>query len=244
MKAVLEFSVIFTVAILPQIVYSFFIKEIQDVLGKLSNRWKLTSSLISRFGSILLALYIAAMQPAGLLSIGLNLNPSELPKVIIIGGLATGYLSLIFIFSKLRSKKSREERESLQRQIFVSLGYSTYKTNSDRIFSLINLWASVIAEELIYRGYLILLLRSHTGTYIPWILLSITFSVFMHLYQGFNWKIVVAHIFLASVFIVVILITNNIITALLPHLVYDTIWMSKRWVNASAQDAYQPESIA
>ena len=242
MGTVLEFSVIFTVAILPQIAYSFFIKEIRDVLAKLSNRWKLTSSLINKTGLILLAMYVAAIQPGGLLSIGLNFKLSELPKVIIVGGLATGYLSLIFVFSKLHSKKTREERELLQRQTFLSLGYSTYRTISDRFFSLVNLWLSVIAEELIYRGYVILLLGSRTGTYIPCIMLSIIFSVLVHLYQGFNWRIVLGHIFLASVFIVVIMVTKNLVTALVPHLVYDTIWLSRRWASAPNEDIDQSGS--
>jgi len=244
MSPVLEFSVIFAVAILPQIAYSFFIAEIRDVLSKLTNRWKLISSLVNRAGMILLALFVAAGQPRGLLSIGLDFSPSQMPKVLIVGALASGYLSLIFVFSKFRSGKSREERETLQRQTYESLGYSTYKTAADKAFSLINLWLSVIAEELVYRGYVILVLGARTGTYLPWILLSITFSVLVHLYQGFNWKIALSHAFLACVFIAVMLLTGNIVTALIPHLVYDTIWLYRRWISPPVEGRPQPEPAA
>jgi membrane protease YdiL (CAAX protease family) len=87
----------------------------------------------------------------------------------------------------------------------------------------LTLWLGVIAEDLVFRGYLVLGLGARTGSYFPWMVLSIILSIAAHLYQGVSWKLMLGQGLFALIFTGVSLITNND-TAIIPHLVY-TIWL-------------------
>jgi membrane protease YdiL (CAAX protease family) len=225
MSICLEFSVVFTVAILPQVLIAFYPDEIRDLLSKLPGNWRFLSTLPSRIGAILLILYISATRSDEFHSIGLNLQDATSSLALLGTGLLTGYLLLIFVFSSLRSKKVKGEITNMQQRTLTILRYSNTTGFWQRLFYFIDLWLAVIGEELVYRGYLILLLGRQTGNLIPWMTFSVTLSIVVHLYQGRTWRLAISHMIFASLFIFAAVVTNSLFAALIPHLAYNTVWL-------------------
>ena len=62
--------------------------------------------------------------------------------------------------------------------------FAVQRSTWERIVFLPILFLGVIGEELLYRGYLVLILGNETGFMALWVLLSIVLSVVAHLYQG------------------------------------------------------------
>jgi membrane protease YdiL (CAAX protease family) len=243
MKTLLEFSIVFVGMILPQILSSLFRVQIRRMQEGIPNLLRLSLQGLNYAGSILVLLYIAIGQPGGLASIGLTLVPSQLPRTLYMAAGATCYLLLVFVIIRFRSKDVQQDVQIRQRQVLAAMGYSQYRALPERVAAMINLWLGVVVEELVFRGYLILLLGARTGSYIPWLVFSIFLTVTVHLYQGFTWKVAYAHVFFAGVFIVAALVTGNLVAALIPHLVYDTVWILQGWSHAKELKALAPPSI-
>ncbi len=235
MKTVLEFFVVFTIAILPQILGSILSLKDREYFRKFSPDQRTASNLVRWIGIMLLLYYIAMEHAAGLSSIGLSFTKSEIPKISLVSAITTAYLSLVFVLSRFRSKQIQEKIESLRRSIFEAGGFNSYRGFWGKFGYLLSLWFGVIAEDLVFRGYLVLGLGAQTGSYYPWIVLSVILSVAAHLYQGVNRQIMIGQGIFALIFIIISLITKNVITAIIPHLVYDTIWLLRGWGKDSKQ---------
>jgi membrane protease YdiL (CAAX protease family) len=236
MTLILEFSVVFAVAILPQVLTSFYPDQMRDLLARSPGNWKYLSTLPSRIGAILLVLYISASRLDEFHSIGLNLSEALSPMALLVTGLLTGYLLLIFVFSRFRSKKVRDETANLRQTTLAALRYSDTTGFWKKLFAFGDLWLAVIGEELVYRGYLILLLGRQTGNLIPWIAFSVTLSIVVHLYQGRTWRLAISHMILASLFIFAAVVTNSLFAAIIPHLVYNTVWLVRAPGNKPMED--------
>jgi membrane protease YdiL (CAAX protease family) len=232
MRIALEISTVLAVAILPHLLGSIFILTNRDYLKHFLPWQRMVSSALHDVSKILLMLYIAAQPSNGLAAIGLSIDPDRIRMTIFIAAFATGYLSLIFVIARLRSKKQQQAREELRRSVFEVGGFSTFKTPGQRGAYLPSLWLGVIAEDLVFRGYLVLGLGARTGTLAPWIALSILLSVVMHLYQGLNWHLMFTQAVFSSIFIAAAVTSGNILAAIIPHLVYDTIWILQGWMKA------------
>jgi membrane protease YdiL (CAAX protease family) len=226
-KIILEILTVLVMAVLPQVLNSFYPQEWKDLLAKFPANWRSASAFFSRIGMILLALYIFANHPGGYHIVGLTNQEIQSFPVLLTAGALTIYLSLIFVFSKLRSQKTKQEIEVRQQNTLAALRYSPNAGFWGTLLSFVDIWLAVLGEELIYRGYFVLLLGAVTGTFVPWVVLSITLSVLVHLYQGFTWKVALGHAILAAIFIAAALITKSLFAAIVPHLVYDTIWLAR-----------------
>jgi hypothetical protein len=238
MNVTLEFLVVFTVAILPQIVGSFLSIKDREYFRKFTPEQRTVSNLGRWIGIIFLLFYIAMNHSNGLFSIGLGFGRNGIPKIILVAGITTGYLLLIFVLGRLRSKKIQEQTETVRRSIFAAGAFSTYRGFWGRSAYLLTLWLGVIAEDLVFRGYLVLGLVAQTGDYFLWIVLSIALSIAAHLYQGTSARLMLGQGLFALIFIGVSLITNNVITAIIPHLVYDTVWLLRGWAKDSKDEVH------
>jgi membrane protease YdiL (CAAX protease family) len=186
---------------------------------------------------ILLAVYIAMSHPEGWAFIGLGFDENSLPKIIMITAAATVYLLLIFVITKFRSQKERQKIEQRKNDIFEAGRWTDLKSFWERAAYLPTLWLGNVAEDLIFRGYLIFGLQAQTGLLLPWIILSISLSILVHLYQGTGWRILLGQGIFAIIFITISLLAQNIVAAIIPHMVYDTIWILQGWANLSKQEA-------
>ena len=238
---IFEFFTVFILAILPQILSSFYPDEMRDVLSKLPGNWRFFSTLPSRIGVILLVLYISASRRDDFHSIGLNFQQAASPLALFATGFLTGYLLLIFVVSRLRSKKVKDQIVNVRQRTMAGLVYSPTAGVWQKLLYFIDLWLAVIGEELVYRGYLILLLGSQTGNLYAWMAFSATLSVVVHLYQGRTWRVAISHMLLACLFIFVAVITNSLFAAIIPHLVYNTVWLIRALRNKPNEEATPQE---
>ena len=241
---ILEFISVLTLAVLPQVLVSFYPDEMRHLLGKLPGNWRLLSTLPSRIGVILLVLYISASRLDEFHSIGLNFREARSPITLLAAGFLTVYLLLIFIFSNLRSKKVKEEITNIQQRTLAILQYSNSAGFWQRLFYFVDLWLAVIGEELVYRGYLILLLGRQTGSFTPWIIFSIALSIVIHLYQGRTWRLALGQMILAILFILAVMVTKSLFAALIPHLVYNTVWLMRALGNTPGVDTARSEGTS
>ena len=239
-KIILEILTVLVIAVLPQVLNSFYPQEWKDLLAKFPANWRSASAFFSRIGMILLALYIFANHLNGYHIIGLTIREIQsFPTLLTAGGL-TIYLSLIFVFSRLRSQKTKQEIAIRQERTLAVLRYAPNAGFWKSLPSFVDIWLAVLGEELIYRGYFVLLLGAVTGTFVPWVLLSITLSILVHLYQGLTLKVALGHAILAAIFITAILITKSLFAAIIPHLVYDTIWLIRALRSTPKEEAPSP----
>jgi membrane protease YdiL (CAAX protease family) len=173
--------------------------------------------------------YIAAVHPGGFADFGLIIPAGKIFDTLLFGLLTAAYLSLVFVVSRLRSRSEQERRESLLRGIFRAGGFSHYRTLGLRAAYLLVLWTGVIAEDVVFRGYLVLGLGAYTGSYWPWVIVSVLLSTVLHLYQGLHRQVILAQALFAGLFITLTLWTGNVYAAILAHLIYDTIWVVRGW---------------
>jgi membrane protease YdiL (CAAX protease family) len=234
---ILEFLTVFTIAILPQILISFYPEEMRYMLNNLPGNWRFITTIPSRVGPILLILYIAAGRFDAFHSVGLNVYEALSPLTVILTVFFTGYLLLIFVFSGLRSKKVKDEVANIQQRTLAVLRYSNITGFWQKLIAFGDLWLAVIGEELVYRGYLVLMLGWQTGTFTPWIILSIALSMLVHLYQGRTWRVALSHMILAALFILAVMVTRSLFAAIIPHLVYNTVWLMRALKNKPRQVA-------
>ena len=244
MKSFLEFFAVFTIAILPQILSSAFSASNKEFLKRFTGKQRILVNLSSFCGMILLAVYVAMSHLEGWAYIGLGFDKNSLPRIIIIAAAGTAYLFLIFVIAKFRSQKDRQKNEQRKNDVFEAGGWANLKSFGERAAYLPTLWIGIVAEDMIFRGYLIFGLQTQTGLLLPWIILSMTLSILVHLYQGTGWRILLGQGFFAIIFISVSLLAQNIVAAIIPHLVYDTIWMLQGWANLSKKEAQQSEPVS
>jgi membrane protease YdiL (CAAX protease family) len=224
--SILEFLVVFVTAILPQVLISFYPDGLQDQLGKImTGRWRFLTALPARLGAILLILFIVSTRADGFHTIGLTVEEVTSLSTLVTAVFLTAYLLLIFVLSDLRSKKTKEQTQQIQQRTLAGLRYSKPKNFLESFAYFVDIWLAVIGEELVYRGYLILLLGRETGSYIPWVLLSVILSAIIHLYQGRSLRVALGHMIFAGLFIAAMLITGSVFAAIVPHLIYNTIWL-------------------
>ena len=236
MQNVLEFSVVFTVAILPQIISSVLSIRDREYFRRITADQRTTTNIARWLGVILLLMYVGENHADGLSFIGVSFDLGQIPQVLLVSAMTTAYLSLIFVLPRWRSKKVQEQIETRRKSVFEAGAFSTYRGFWERFGYLCSVWLDVIAEDLVFRGYLVLGLGSLTGGYLPWIVLSVSLSLVAHLYQGSSVRLMLGQGFFAMIFIAVSLFTHNVITAIIPHLVYDTVWFVSGWAKDSGSE--------
>jgi membrane protease YdiL (CAAX protease family) len=243
MKLPLELALVFTAAILPHILAAFYILLDPKYLGSLPPWQRMLTGGVHDTGKILLIAYIAASHADGFTAFGLVIPPDKLVDTLLYGLLTAGYLSLVFVAGRLRSKADQARREALLRTVFEAGGFSHFRSPRERAAYLIVLWTGVVAEDLVFRGYLVLGLGALTGVYWPWVIASVLLSTVLHLYQGLNRQIMLAQALFAGIFIALTLWTGNVYAAILAHLAYDTIWVVRGWAKYSGPEPQPPEPL-
>jgi membrane protease YdiL (CAAX protease family) len=225
--ALFEFLTVFILAILPQILVSFYPEKLRVLLVNFPDNWRFLSTLPSRLGVILLILYLALSRQDDLNIMGLNLQNVFSFKTLFAAGFLTVYLLLIFVVVDRRSKRMQPEIRSVQERTLLAMRIPPHAAGLHKALAFVDLWLAVIGEELVYRGYLILMLGRESGSYMPWIIFSLILSVLIHLYQGRHLRLILTHLILAGFFILAMMVAQSLWAAIIPHLVYNTVWLTR-----------------
>lgn len=234
MKPILEFSAIFAVGILNHLLGAYYNSKRSDYLKSFT----ITENLLRYWGGsiaeILVVLLVAIDQPGGFNSIGIRIGEDN-SKATNIGLLSFSLLIIsIAIIQKAASwvrKKAPETK--IDRSNPAVINVIQYRDGLELSAYLTTLPFVVVAEDLIYRGYLVLLLGNKTHTYIPWAILSITLSVIIHLYQGRSIANVAYQAIFSAFFIGLTIATGNILAPITAHLLFDIMWTVSTWRKAN-----------
>ena len=194
---------------------------------------RLFSEFIYFSATICLMCYIALNQSKGLAAIGLrSLTEIHFKSYLFLGVLFHSFFTLLYVAGHriIRGKK-QIDGQALHR---LASGYRTFW---ERLSFLVTLSIGVVAEELVYRGYLVLLLGEKTNAILICALISVTLSMIVHLYQGRSS--IIYHVLFAVVATAVTVWTNSIIMAIAMHIYQNVAATIKSWNQIDKQAAQQ-----
>ncbi|RME55841.1 CPBP family intramembrane metalloprotease [Candidatus Parcubacteria bacterium] len=234
MKAIIEFCAIFAVGILNHVMGAFFYfvrSDYEQIFSPTENLLRLWWASLSGISVVLL---VAINQPEGLASVGIVASDATplfvgIVSISLIVLFLGGVQGLINYFLR----PSPENKTLLSNP--VAKRVAQYQNKLGKSAYLTVLPFAVASEELIYRGYLVLMLGRRTHTYLPWVILSVALSVIIHLYQGRSVTNVLYYAIFALCFIGLAVWTGNIMTPIVAHLYYDLMWTFGVWEKATVQ---------
>lgn len=196
---------------------------------------------------ILVLLYVALNQPLGLVSIGLSFSSFDVEDIGLINSITAFVMGSIIIYSFImlpfslyatfihKIMKKETDLSKIPTEVFSK--YSKYRSFWSRIVFLIQLLLNVAAEELLFRGYFVILLGEKTGAVFLCTLISIALFVMAHLHYGrsriffyFWYGIALSWLTLS---------TGNIVWAISVHWCGNFFYVLKIWKSAS-KESRQP----
>ncbi len=237
-KQVLEFLAVFTVGVLNSIFGALFslanpdFWKGQTALQHLWGRW---GAWVSEMAVVL---FVVSNQPAGLASVGIRTGAGGANVAAMVAGwlaylgLSVAYLVIWKYVLRRGTADSTAKLDTSKPHIGQVL---LYRNRWQRSAHLLELTLAVITEDLVFRGYLVLLLGQRTGTYIPWAILSVWLSIVIHLYQGRDRGTVVFQAVAATFFVVLTVLTQNLLAAIAVHLYYDVTSTLRLWQRATKE---------
>jgi membrane protease YdiL (CAAX protease family) len=234
MNFLFEFFLVMFVGVFPLFMGSYFLVFYKR--PNFTGKEEIVRYWIGATAMILTVLYVATNHVNGLSLIGLISDKSKNASAVDVGMVSFAIVMGIYI---LGIKILQKEKKLADQPLDITLPHIEriilYKNFWERLAYLIDLSEMVIAEELVFRGFLVLFCGTVTGSYVPWIIVSISFSVIVHLYQGKKTSYILFHAMAAAVFIGVTIFTRNILSAITAHLFYNIPWTIGIWSRTDKQ---------
>ena len=247
MKSIIEFGAIFAVGVINHMIGAFFYSKRSDYQKSFTTTENLLRYWAGSISGIFVVLLVAINSPDGLASVGIIKNSSNDKNPFFIGIMSISVFILFLVGTQRLinyfRKTTPENKIDLSNPAVN--GLFQYQSKLEKLAYLTVLPFIVISEDLIYRGYLVLMLGNKTHTYLPWIILSVVLSVIIHLYQGRNITTVLYQAAFALLFIGLTIWTGNILTPIVAHLYYDILWTLGVWKkenNPAAQPVIHSKS--
>jgi membrane protease YdiL (CAAX protease family) len=230
---ILEFLTVVFVGILPGVISSLIIAkepEKGSIYGKYAHVLiQLTQSL----AAISLLLFIASQHADGKRNLGLSFNKLGFGEVAV---LWVG-LVLLYLYAYLQKEIQKEQTQKPANQIYMD-----YQTKPERTLCWISMVFAVCAEDLLYRGYLVLWIGEKTGNLAGWAIISVGLSVLVHLYQGITR--IGYHIIMASTFVIIAFMAGNIYLVIVFHIFWNTLQITRLWEKMDSKKKTHDEEIA
>jgi membrane protease YdiL (CAAX protease family) len=238
MNNLIEFAAVFFSSILSHI--NGMVQSIKnpDSVKKNSAYETALKEWIPAVTGIAVVALVALMQPGGLNSIGINLEVKAANFAAAVEGFCwfAAILILVYFIYRFGSGRKRpnefEVRTSDRPEIVET---AKFRSGLERLVYFSILPVCVIAEEFVYRGYLVLLLGSRSGTCLPWALFSVALSVIVHLYQGRDLRNILIHLLLATSLVGITMVTKNLFASIIGHLFNNLAFTFNIWRLADHQ---------
>jgi membrane protease YdiL (CAAX protease family) len=222
MTIIFELLAVICLVILPCIPAYIFYKRAEVKEHKRYPYIRLALSVLKEFGVIFFLLYITMHQPERLLSIGIDFTQLENSCFggLIVLGISVG----LYATGHRIVTGKKPEIDYSQKHIQTRL---SYRKLSLRALYIVNLVLVSIEEEMVFRGYFVLLWGHRTDAVILVALISGTLFIAMHLYHG---KKAIAYLifFTAGVTISTIL-SDSIMIAVSAHIFHNLISSLGLW---------------
>ncbi|MHC4654765.1 MAG: CPBP family glutamic-type intramembrane protease [Planctomycetota bacterium] len=222
MTIIFELLAVICLVILPCIPAHIFYKRAEVKEHTRYPYIRLALSVLKEFGVIFFLLYITMHQPGRLLSIGIDFTQFENSCFggLIVLGISAG---LYAIGHRIVTGK-KPEIDYSQKHIQTRL---SYRKLSLRALYIVNLVLVSIEEEMIFRGYFILLWGQRTNAVILFALISGTFFIAIHLYQG--KKAIAYHILFTAGVTISTILSDSIMIAISAHIFHNLISSIGLW---------------
>jgi membrane protease YdiL (CAAX protease family) len=240
MKFILEFSAVVAVGVLLHGLGTLLYIKRPEFYNLFTTSEQLLRRWQGGMAGVIIVLLVALNQPDGLRSVGLQNTNNGI--AIWIGFLATSALVIVValvikLIQRIRKVTVSPSVDTSQPHIIELI---SYRDRWERFAYLAVVALGVVSEDLIYRGYFVLLLGNKTGTFIPWAILSVGLSVIIHLYQGRDARTILFHVVAASFLVSLAIITQNILAPIVAHLYYNLVATTKTWKLAKEQGVSLP----
>jgi len=175
---------------------------------------------------------VASFQPDGLNAIGVDLEVKARNFAALVEGFCwfAGILILVYFIYRFgfgRKKPNEFDVRISERPEVIET--AKFRSGVERLVYLSILPVCVIAEEFVYRGYLVLYLGSRSGAYLPWAVFSVVLSVIVHLYQGRDLRNILIHLLLAVSLVGITLLTKNLFASITGHLFNNLAFTLNVW---------------
>lgn len=234
MDFLLELFLVMFIGVFPWFMGSYFLSFYKR--PRLSGVEEIIRDWIPAIATLLTVVYVALNQPDGISTIGLSRDKSQNSQAGFVGFMyMTGALWLYIIGNKIYQKVKPRPEQPIDVTLPQVERIILHKNIWERLTYLVVLAELVIAEDLVFRGYLVLLCGTITGSFFPWIILSICFSVFVHLYQGRKISYIIFHAVSAAFLIGLTILTRNIFSTIVAHLFYDILVTVGVWRRTDKQ---------
>ena len=251
---ILETLTVLSISIIPALLSLLLIRKDPAANAIQSPFANLLSLFSNSMGIVLVLLYIALNQSAGLISMGIFwpfesaiismpgeiievvLSMSgDIIEVVLIGIVMSGLIMIpstlyFVVVHKLLKKEVKPQIEKPAKAFF-----SIYKTPKERFALLLILPLAALAEELVFRGYLILLLGDKTG--MPFVCAAISVILFAVTHLHYGRKLIPYYLWYAIALTWLTLSSGHLIFAIATHASSNIISALKAWSETSQEPA-------
>ena len=228
----LEFVTVFLVGILPSAVASIAIFIDPRIIVKQNKYLDLLIQFVKVASIITLLLYISSRHNEGINIVGFSSNGFNSLGILV---MLLGFL-LLFSYTSFNAHIQKRSG-SIPKTNPAATNMMRYKTFSERVLFWISMATGVLAEDMLYRGYLVLGIGVLTGNWVLWVLISICLSIIIHLYQ--REALIGYHIIIATTFVLVASIMGNIVLVVIFHLLWNTLQVIRIWQKADQDHSSQ-----
>lgn len=219
MILLVELLAVLSIAVVPQFLGLLLPKRIRE--RKRFRVIALIGANLHHVGIILLILYIALHQESGLLSIGVD---ADEPEFLLAGVVLISIFFLLYVFIEKCIFKVKEStlKKDFEKEVL------SYKSLWQKILLFVSVSLAAVSEELIFRGYFILIWGQRTGYPILYAVLSGIIFIVLHLHRG---RKAIPYYTAATVFLVVpTLFTGTIMISLGMHLYLNVLATLGVWI--------------
>jgi membrane protease YdiL (CAAX protease family) len=174
---------------------------------------------------ILIVIYFVYSHDNGLELIGLNIGKFGIPGILcsafVLFGFYIGTCNLLW--KLIHSGKEYWDLSRPEIKEFVGIN-SSWR----RLFAIVLVSLSVIHEEILFRGYLVLYLGSRFNNFFIFGVISILLSGFFHMYQG--KERIVFHVLFATIAVGITIWYRNIFLSTTLHLFNNILGIFMVWI--------------
>lgn len=225
-------SIVELIAVLGLGVFPFLVSSILTSRDGRKNAmdpfWGLAYRLVDNLCIIALVVFVALSSSGGLAAVGLRIGKGAENWNGVIWALFGMELPLgvwALILRMVRGRKGYNQESADP----SNMAADDYRTPLERVSYLLVLVWTVAAEDLVFRGYLVLFWGARIGSYWPVVIVSVLLSVIAHLYQGRSPRLIFGHLIVAATMNGLLIWSGNIIPIILAHFVLDGILIFRRW---------------
>lgn len=190
---VLETLVVVSIGVAPAILASVIERKHPTTRSQLCPTVRTASLFAYSVAVISVLLYIALNQPSRLMSIGIRWSPftdantgilNEVIAIVLIGPVMYGLVMLPFALVSMFAHKILKREVHPEYEDRTKAYFSIYRTPRERLILLLALLPAAMAEELVFRGYLVVLLGEKTGALALCVAISAILFAASHLHFG------------------------------------------------------------